>query len=647
MSGQWEVVRGKNDKRSKLPVPKENNKQPDFKGKKSNILNGVRIEDVLPKSQVQNLYSGKPTNKENKPHEKTKPTETKKPEKKSSKPPAEPPKPKPPKSIEAGLHSITTEEFHLVYNRSKTAFPDTPIVWLKDLTQFLNQKIPIEIQDPVFSSKPLGYPLNVMPANLKAIIEKAIKEAGKSNSQLYFDIALTSMVTDLSKGLPAVGYRFFLQYIALNEPKLVTENLSKHVSLRNSYQNRANVALSILWAVGHVGVNDFHCGLKVFEDLKLPLLEMKNYSKYIVKYLLELTNRDHKAPLTRDQYLLILDTIFSNKKNFPLELQKDLVQNIPKLSQQLLNNKRENFHGLIEPLIKRLSQNTKAYQNCLCQVLVEIFTKDQTTLNAWNKIYAKNLLSSAVLLKYITRNSNNLKPALRNSLKDLLLSFSSINTELSGRKKKDEGLKEALEAVKEAQEEQKQTKPKSRGLCRAVLSSFIIAFSMTVLLEPFINLDRPKNDLCLFRLSGKVQQAALWVDSKLEQSIPDSYGQVKQVAEPYGALSSDLVKLGINALETARGNWKGFINEKYPLAVASIDHYAPGLLDNTKEVLNKALHLSVHYYRTVVDYLKKEVFIGQLSPENIQRVVVGAYNTTSEKAVEYYHWVYQKVQTIK
>lgn len=60
---------------------------------------------------------------------------------------------------------ISTEEFNLVYERSKTAFPETPIVWLKELTQYLNQKLPLEIQDPVFSNKPPGYPLSVVSAH--------------------------------------------------------------------------------------------------------------------------------------------------------------------------------------------------------------------------------------------------------------------------------------------------------------------------------------------------------------------------------------------------------------------------------------------------------------------------------------------------
>ncbi|KAJ8935395.1 hypothetical protein NQ314_012813 [Rhamnusium bicolor] len=261
MSGQWEVVSKKKDRSSKLPVPKINDKEVKSKSKK-NVLNGVKIEEVLPKSQVQNLYSNNKSNKENKkPQEKNKSQDKgdKKLQKKEK--PQEVPKPKPPKSIESALNLIDIDEFNSVFEESKNHYPDAPIVWLRELVQFLNQKVPIEVQDPVFSSKPKNYPLNVVPPGVKNIIEKSVKEAGKNNAQLYFDICLASMATDMGKGLPAVGYKFFLQYIATNEPKLVSANISKHITLRNSYQNRPNIGLSILWAVGHVGVNDLHSGL--------------------------------------------------------------------------------------------------------------------------------------------------------------------------------------------------------------------------------------------------------------------------------------------------------------------------------------------------------------------------------------------------
>lgn len=45
-------------------------------------------------------------------------------------------------------------------------------------------------------------------------------------------------------------------------------------------------------------------------------------------------------------------------------------------------------------------------------------------------------------------NYNRISPNLKKSLKDLLLSFSTITEELSLKKRKDEGLKEAINAIK-------------------------------------------------------------------------------------------------------------------------------------------------------------------------------------------------------
>lgn len=57
---------------------------------------------------------------------------------------------------------IDPDEFRNVFQRSQTHFPDSPIIWLKELVQFLNQKMPHEIQDPVFTKKNEGYPLNMV-----------------------------------------------------------------------------------------------------------------------------------------------------------------------------------------------------------------------------------------------------------------------------------------------------------------------------------------------------------------------------------------------------------------------------------------------------------------------------------------------------
>lgn len=63
-------------------------------------------------------------------------------------------------TICSNLFQINVEEFKHLYENTKLLFPDAPVVWLKELSQFLNQKVPAEVQDPVFSNKNEGYPLS-------------------------------------------------------------------------------------------------------------------------------------------------------------------------------------------------------------------------------------------------------------------------------------------------------------------------------------------------------------------------------------------------------------------------------------------------------------------------------------------------------
>lgn len=70
------------------------------------------------------------------------------------------------------------------------------------------------------------------------------------------------MSNDMSKGLSAIGHKLYLQFIAINHTNIATANLTKHCGLRNSYQNRQPIGLSILWALGQCGVKDLSAGLK-------------------------------------------------------------------------------------------------------------------------------------------------------------------------------------------------------------------------------------------------------------------------------------------------------------------------------------------------------------------------------------------------
>lgn len=131
---------------------------------------------------------------------------------------------------------------------------------------------------------------------------------------------------------------------------------------------------------------------------------------------------------------------------------------------------------------------------------------------------------------------------------------------------------------------------------------------------------------------GKV--GLLYVDARIEENIPDYKKKVAEFSDPYVRLAKNLGIIVLNSCV----EFKNFVVHK-------LDVYAPGVVESSQDAVVTVFSSTVMYFNRSVDYLREEVFVGQLSPENMQRVVLEAFNTTQQKATEYYHWLYEKVQT--
>lgn len=196
----------------------------------------------------------------------------------------------------------------------------------------------------------------------------------------------------------------------------------------------------------------------------LPLIELKNYSRFIVQYLIKLISNTEEATLTKEQYVSLLDVVFSNKKNFPNDLKQDLLSIVPKLTSFLSTSKKESIGSYIDFYLKKISiAGSDALKDCLCDVITDGFSRDHSGLEYWSKIYNKNITSSAILLKYIGNYCANLKlfvhllcdvsaknwqklsselnrKVLSQTLNDIFVESKELRT----KKKKDEGLNEAI-----------------------------------------------------------------------------------------------------------------------------------------------------------------------------------------------------------
>lgn len=135
------------------------------------------------------------------------------------------------------------------------------------------------------------------------------------------------MAVDLTKNLPCVGHKIMLQLIAMQWPSLSIKSLAKNAILRNSYQNRSTVGLSLLWAIGQAGFKDVTVGLQVWQNIMVPVLEIRAYTKFVCDYVNKILLRSSDAGcvgLLQEEFFIIYDELTKPHSGIPRECQTQL-----------------------------------------------------------------------------------------------------------------------------------------------------------------------------------------------------------------------------------------------------------------------------------------------------------------------------------
>jgi hypothetical protein len=78
-------------------------------------------------------------------------------------------------------------------------------------------------------------------------------------------------------------------------------SLPRFVELRNSYQNRPPICLAVLWSVGQAGRKNVACGVRVWMEMMLPLLQLRHYTRFVVVYLERLLALHGVTPASRPE----------------------------------------------------------------------------------------------------------------------------------------------------------------------------------------------------------------------------------------------------------------------------------------------------------------------------------------------------------
>lgn len=190
--------------------------------------------------------------------------------------------------------------------------------------------------DPTFSGRSAQYPSNLASAALKQSILDFLRSVGETNLEYFFYSLLDSMATELNSGQNVVGYKFVLQLIGQNWPAICSHNMAKTALLRNSYQNRCNICLSILWAIGQGGHQNLTEGVKVWQNLMLPNLELKNFSKFVVEHIERVLNaaaarKGETLLINQQEFFDCYNALNGNFNNFSKEQQASLKRSAKQL----------------------------------------------------------------------------------------------------------------------------------------------------------------------------------------------------------------------------------------------------------------------------------------------------------------------------
>ncbi|XP_034101520.1 transmembrane protein 214 isoform X1 [Drosophila albomicans] len=568
-----------------------------------------------------------------------------------------------PKTLEQAMKQITPDDFAAQVAQVKISCPGSELRWLSNIASYLNGALSYDC-DPVFSGRSAQYPSNLASSALKQSILEFLSSVGETNLEYFFYSLLDSMATELNNGQHVAGYKFVLQLIGQHWPSICSHNMAKTALLRNSYQNRSNICLSILWAIGQGGHQSLTEGVKVWQNLMLPNLELRSFSKFVVEHiervLLAAVARktDDHLLINQQEFFYCYNSLNSTYNNLPKELQQSLKRSARLLLQRYIQSpvKQANiFLTLLREIKTDGGKQRNEIDGCISCLLS---SGADDCFKVWRMNYKKQQLPSLLLLRAIDNDWTDSTKLLAQSeaYHAFLQDVRGLNEELQSAKRKDiyvDDLQSVLKTVQEkSSAQQKKNKQnasqkKKCGCCKWALGSiFIIA-----LIAGALCYDTETNGKGVFEKSatGKilknagvlphVQKAWYVTMGASARGYKWAEEHVPPYAEPALKTGCNLWKLARNACCNAYTNGLNYWRLKWPAVAKFIDQYVPDLSKKLEAFAAGAKDVAVNSYEKSATIIKEKVLVGRFSPENINQ----ALNQTRNAALEYYNQFHKKV----
>ncbi|XP_074641719.1 transmembrane protein 214-B-like [Tubulanus polymorphus] len=578
-------------------------------------------------------------------------------------------------TLEQGMKLINTNEIESLLANDMSTFPESPSIWLKDLASFINLKLEdVKADDPAFEGKPTEYPQNLLPESCKKAFRKILKQAPTAVLELFFEHCVKSVIADVGNDLSLYGFQIFIQLVAFNHPQIVVKNLSQYLDLIKLHKNRPLRCLSILWCIGQCGANDLSAGLRVWLDVMLPVLGLRSLTAYSVGYLerLLIHHKDLKkaySSVTFRDFFPVLDVVHSGTNTLPTQLQKQLRGIYPKFKEIAFGDNQENtLHDFFPSFLARLKPDGYTpFREELLSCLIVCLEKDKQCFSLWRQMYLKHLPESGVLLEHILDNWDTVNSTKINKvlLRDTIRAFDITNDGIIYDKDEPEGFIVCSVTCKEII---------SKKLCGFRFpwgSLFLAVFGVVIALLAYdflINNGfkgsrtyRILEDTGVLAFSIQVialtKLYSLKVYDWLNENVPVYYSRAVEISYPYLLLI--WAKLGVfltslmDTLQPVIDN----VKEKSPELVTWVkDNFPYDLFETVAAYVVAGWEIFLQYsyllWQTVVFYMRiiwlwllENVFVGKLSPENLQQFLSQSLVTIQEHLSTFVLWCNNMITT--
>jgi len=448
MSEKWETVgTGKSTSRKTTTGSKAATSKP---AKKEKMV--YTMEDILPASSVVNSFASAfdpvPTPKSPK-KEANGGVKVSNGKAKST---AKVEKPCLPASLEDAVKAkIKLDELRGIIEEVQQRWPDSPLLWLRDVAQYLNFALVTSQEEELCKEALGGEPLSALTANMRKVISAMLSRCEEGMRETFFETCVANTAHELAKGGNVAGWRCLTQLLADLQPTVVTAHLPRYVELRNSYQNRPAVGLAILWSVGQAGRKSLQSGLKVWLEVMLPVITFRHYTKYVVDYLAALLAVHNITPDTQmnkplmdiSNFITVQDTVFVVSSAMNKEHARSLQQLYPRLRAIALGGFTN--HELFPALLPRLDSLASPGQVVdTLEVLAECLAATPAARVHWTQAYTSNLGPSGQLLNYLDSNWIRYRADLDEpELQETIEAFQDYNASVANK----EGLQLATEGA--------------------------------------------------------------------------------------------------------------------------------------------------------------------------------------------------------